>query len=674
MRSLLPSSAALLAALCMSLAAPAAQAQSQPSTMQCPYTYLCIDTAYGSPTFGSLTFGGTVGPSSGYNTVLGFGAFGGGSGQTVVGSTAYMDATSHGFTGGEDARMTNVNQGVLIGDLASMKDVNGVTIGVQAAAGPTQSPLAYRRYMDDSNVAVGNYTLTAGLRNTTVGEEAQSGWQATDTDNTTIGARSYTEGDHNSTLGAGAQVVPLPFASSPQNSVAIGAGTIVNESNVVGVGYRRIIQLAPGIGNDDAVSITQLGTAIGYLGGGAGINNFGPVGTWTPPTYVLNSGVYHDVGSALTGLQTQIVQADGTTDVLAVHYDDATHDGITLQGDSGSTQIHNVAAGTDPGDAVNVRQLQTTAYNLGSALGGGSSYIAGVWTAPTYSLSAGTFNNVGDALTFMDANVTSQFMATANWLGGGSMFSGTQFTGPTYLLYAPGAAGQYSDVGSALSALDRGLSDVNTRVDNLPPPGTGGTGPAGPQGPQGDPGQNGTDGKDATGTGTDALAVHYDSSDKSGVTLQGADGTQVHNVAAGTANSDAANVGQVSAQVKQAISTAFAYTDATATTTLNSAKSYADAGDQQTLNWAKQYTDMKVRDLREQMSRTAAVGAANAGWSGNLRDGMQGFGAGAGWSGGHSAIAVGYRHQTMESPVSWSVAGAVSGSVRTVSVGIGYSW
>jgi hypothetical protein len=668
MRAFFSSFTTLAAALCLSLAAPAARAATQPATMQCPYTFLCVDTAYGSPTYGSLTFGGTVGPLSVNDTVLGFGAFGGGYNQTLVGNGSSMDASSHGFTGGVSASMTNVNQGVLIGDFSSMNSVNGVTIGDHAASALTQSPLAYRRYTDDSNVQVGNYTLTAGLRNTTIGEEAQSGWQATDSDNTTIGARGYTEGNRNSTLGAGAQVVAPPMGGAvPHDTVSIGANTVVTESWVVGFGGRRLVQLVDGTGLQDGVTIHQLMQPIAALGGGAALVN----GVFQAPTYSLANGTYHDVGSALSGLQSEIGTGSGSSnDPLAVHYDDATHDGITLQGGSGSTQIHNVAPGAEPFDAVNVQQLDTARYNLGSTLGGGASYIGGVWTAPTYALSTGSFNTVGDALSSIDANASNQFAATANWLGGGASYTGTTFTGPTYLLYAPGAAGSYTNVGSALSALDQGLSAVNTRIDNLPPSGNGPagpqgpTGPTGPQGPQGVAGTNGTNGKDGTdGDGTDALAVHYDSTSKEKVTLAGANGTQISNVADGVADTDAANVGQVSAQVQQAINTANAYTDASSA---------------QTLNWANAYTDRKFAEVNQRFSTTQAMSSAQtqmvATFGGADPNNHNRVAAGVGFAGGHNGIAVGYQHTSESGRVAWNVGGAAAGNDRTIGAGVGYSW
>lgn len=662
---------ALALALFAMLAAPT-HAQ-QPATMQCPYTYLCVDTASGSPTYRSLTFGGTVGPDSGATTVIGFGSFGGGAGQTVVGAAATMDDLSNGFTAGNAARMTNSN-GVLIGQYSVMNNVDGVIIGTSASAQQTQAPLAYQTFYDDSNVLIGNHSRSAGLRNTTIGEEAQSGWQATDTDNTTIGSRGYTEGDHNSTLGAGAQVVAPPMGgATPKNSAAIGAGTVVSESWVVGFGNRRLIQLVDGTGMQDAVTIHQLMQPIAALGGGAALTN----GVFQAPTYALNSGTYHDVGSALNGLQSQITPGGGSADPLGVRYDDATRTGITLQGDGGSTQIHNVTAGTEQGDAVNVRQLQTASYNLGSTLGGGASYIAGVFQAPTYSLSSGTFNNVGDALSSIDANLGTQFSTAAGWLGGGSSFTGTTFMGPQYALYAPGAAGTYGDVGSALSALDRGLSDVNQRVDNLAP-GDGGTGPQGPQGPagpkgdkgdtgatgpKGDTGAKGDKGDPGTGNGTDALAVHYDDATASDATLTGANGTQLHNVRSGVADTDGANVGQVSAQVQQAITTA---------------NSYTDASSAQTLNWANAYTDRKIAEVNSRFDTTQAMATAQtqmvATFAGADPSNHNRMAAGVGFAGGHNGISVGYQHTSESGHTAWNIGGAVAGRDRTIGAGIGYSW
>jgi autotransporter adhesin len=59
--------------------------------------------------------------------------------------------------------------------------------------------------------------------------------------------------------------------------------------------------------------------------------------------------------------------------------------------------------------------------------------------------------------------------------------------------------------------------------------------------------------------------------------------------------------------------------------------------------------------------------------SSNFR-GDNSLAAGAGWAGGHSALAVGYRHVLEDGHVSVSVHGAISGFERSLGAGVGYSW
>ncbi|MEO6878670.1 MAG: YadA-like family protein, partial [Gemmatimonadaceae bacterium] len=309
----------------------------------------------------------------------------------------------------------------------------------------------------------------------------------------------------------------------------------------------------------------------------------------------------------------------------------------------------------------------------------------GTFTAPTYALTIGDYSNVGSALSAIDFNSDIEYKGVAGWLGGGATYAGGISTSPIYMLTSPGAAGTYNNVGDGLAALDRGLAAVNTRIDNLPPPGTGGTGPQGPVGPQGPAGVDGKDGTNGTngtdgatgatgatgamgdagkdGTGTDSLAVHYDSAVQSSVTLQGTSGTQVHNVATGTSDDDAANVGQVSAQVQQALDTANKYTDASS---------------QQTLNWANEYTNRAVSGLNARISNAIALGTAQtqmvATFAGADPANHNRMAAGVGFAGGHGGLAVGYQHTSESGHTAWNIGGALSGRDRTIGAGVGYSW
>lgn len=234
-----------------------------------------------------------------------------------------------------------------------------------------------------------------------------------------------------------------------------------------------------------------------------------------------------------------------------------------------------------------------------------------------------------------DAATIGQLDYLAAGFGGGASFAGGYFTAPTYSL----SGNTFYDVGSALFYLDG-------RITALPAPGTG---PVGPVGPKGDPG---------TG-GSDPLAVQYDDASKQSVTLQGQGGTTIHNVAPGVASHDAANV----SQVQQALATA---------------KTYADAGDVKTLNWANAYTDRKFSQMGDRIDRVAAMGQANAQmvatFAGADPSQRNRIAAGVGFSGGHSAIAVGYQHVSASGHVAWNIGGSVTGGERSIGGGIGYSW
>src|SRR5690606_2753981 len=73
---------------------------------------------------------------------------------------------------------------------------------------------------------------------------------------------------------------------------------------------------------------------------------------------------------------------------------------------SSTTQrrVTNMAAGTAATDAVNVGQLRSAQNDIAGSLGGGAGVDpdTGVWTDPTYQVQGGTQNDVGSALTALD--------------------------------------------------------------------------------------------------------------------------------------------------------------------------------------------------------------------------------------------------------------------------------
>ena len=209
--------------------------------------------------------------------------------------------------------------------------------------------------------------------------------------------------------------------------------------------------------------------------------------------------------------------------------------------------------------------------SVAASFGSGSTYnpVTGVFTQPTYTVKGTSYNNVGSALNALNAASSSSTnnlgTSTAQSLGSGATYDLTtgSISAPNYNIGGTG----YNNVGSALTATD-------TKADNL------GSSTAQSIGGNAtyDPATGNISAPTIQSAGlthnntTDAIqaldkaAVQYDkNSDGSvntdNVTMQGVNGTTIHNVAAGVMGTDAANVQQVMDAQNNAINTANAYTD-----------------------------------------------------------------------------------------------------------------
>lgn len=303
-------------------------------------------------------------------------------------------------------------------------------------------------------------------------------------------------------------------SATGENSVALGANSVADRDNVVSVGWgmggngtRQIVNVANGNQATDAVNVQQLTPVIASLGGGAKID--ANTGVVSGPTYNVQGGTQHDVGTALDAIdgglktaQNNIVNLDGRvtnneTNILnlqqqlgqgsigLVQQDAATRnitvaggtDGtvVDFTGTAGARRLTGVAEGSADTDAVNVSQLKKTGLidNNGNTL-----------AAVTYDLHAD---------------------GTANY--NSVTLGGTQASGPVQLHnVADGAAD--TDAVNLRQLKQAGLIDQN---------------------------------------GTALDAVTYDAgSNRTSVTF-GSAGTPVllSNVRAGMADTDAANVGQL---------------------------------------------------------------------------------------------------------------------------------
>ncbi|WP_322046721.1 YadA family autotransporter adhesin [Paraburkholderia sp. J67] len=314
--------------------------------------------------------------------------------------------------------------------------------------------------------------------------------------------------------------------------------------------------VAPGavnVSSTQAINGSQLfglaSSTASALGGGSSVNADGSI---SAPQYAVGGQTFSNAGDALSNVDGRTT---ANTDAIsnlqgqmadAVVYDSSAHDSVTLGGVGATTPValHNVAAGAvnaSSFDAVNGSQLYGVASSTASALGGGSSVNAdGSISAPQYAVGGQTFSNAGDALSNVDARTTANTDAISNLQGltadavmydssahDSVTFGGVGATTPVALHNV--AAGAISAVstdavnGSQLYATNQqvakntgDIADLQTNVSNL--------------------------------GGQMANAISYDSSAHDSITLGGAGATTpvgLHNVAAGTADTDAVNVGQM---------------------------------------------------------------------------------------------------------------------------------
>lgn len=361
---------------------------------------------------------------------------------------------------------------------------------------------------------------------------------------------------------------------------------------------------------------------------------------------------------------------------------------------------HTVFVGATDGVAIGrsavVMGSGTGAIALGSdALADSADVVSVGHRAGTFNPVTGTFYdhtlnrriiNVAAASSDTDAVNLAQLEAVTAAFGGGAGIAGGVFTAPTFTIHGT----SYNNVGAAFGAVDASITDLYDKVANA----AGIPGPAGPQGPKGDPGAAGPAGPPGGGP----REVVYDQDAGDTLTLNGANGTVVSNVAAGKAVTDAANVGQVQSGDAATLQSANRYADTQAQEALQSANTYADAGDAQTLARAEAYTDSKLamgfvtqdafdrfqqqvgerfHQVDVRMARIGAMGQAVGGMAGAIAAGdrtQNRISAAVGSYAGQNAMAVGYSH-LLPGHGSVLIGGtAASGGETGGTVGVSFGW
>ena len=342
-----------------------------------------------------------------------------------------------------------------------------------------------------------------------------------------IGGNAQASADNSVALGANATTTAdLTRAAYRPGSGQVAGATPVGEVSVGSEGNeRRVTNVAAGAADTDAVNVSQLKSVV--------------------------------AGSV----------AD------AVMYDDPDHTGITLGGSGATTPVRlgNVASGqvvANSTDATNGGQLYNLASTVADALGGGTAVNPdGSITQPTYIVDGDTYHTISDVVTNIDSRVTTNTNSITNLT---EILNNITNTGVSVKYVHVNSMGDDSIAsgadavaigGNARAAFDNSVAlGANSTTDRANSVSVGSLGHE-RQITNVAAGTADTDAVNVAqlkqagvidGNGNTKTAVTYDTNDGTtdyaSVTLgNGAagNGTVLHNVGAGTLDSDAVNLGQL---------------------------------------------------------------------------------------------------------------------------------
>ncbi|EEA4585208.1 autotransporter adhesin SadA, partial [Salmonella enterica subsp. enterica serovar Stanleyville] len=300
-----------------------------------------------------------------------------GSGVTVSGTTGSgwiaigTDATANTYTNVDGASAAMGYHASAMGKWSTAIGSYSQSTGDSSLALGVKSTSAGDRAiaMGASSSASGSYSMAMGVyANSSGAKSVALGYKsvASGATSSALGYQATASGDDSAAFGNGAKAVGT-------NSVALGSGSIAQEDNSVAVGnsttQRQITYVAKGDINStstDAVTGAQIyslsQSVADRLGGGASVNSDGTVNA---PLYEVGTGIYNNVGSALSALNTSITNTEASVAGLAddaLLWDSSTS-AFSANHSGSASKITNLAAGTlaaDSTDAVNGSQLFDT--------------------------------------------------------------------------------------------------------------------------------------------------------------------------------------------------------------------------------------------------------------------------------------------------------------------------
>jgi autotransporter adhesin len=446
-------------------------------------------------------------------SAVGANAAASGGGATAVGAFAQAEGDNASAVGafsqanGENAVAVGVaanandENAIAVGN-ASVATINAVAVGAGAAANGAESIALGNGSEADGALsnALGAHAAATADGATAVGASAQ----ANEVDALAVGHSAIAAGSGSIAVGANAN-------AAFENSIAIGNNAIANNTNSVALGAGSATTIGAQSGYA-AYGLSDPQTSTGEVNvGGRTISG---VAAGAADTDAVNVAQLKAVGDQATAAAAS---ADG-----AVKYDrnadgSVDHGNVTLEGDGG-TAIHNVAAGVDANDAVNVGQLN-------DAIGQVNASVA--------SAVKNAVVDAGDPLFSADGSPSTD---AASATGVHSVAAGANAVATGADSVAMGSGAQ----ASADNSVALGQNAVVTGTGSV------------------------AMGSGAQASASDAVALGQNSvADRANTVSVGAAGSerQITNVAAGTQGTDAVNVNQLNQSAGHTLKQANDYTD-----------------------------------------------------------------------------------------------------------------
>ncbi|MCC8364347.1 hypothetical protein LK996_14830 [Lysobacter sp. A6] len=612
-----------------------------------------------------------------YATALGSSSLALGTGSTAVGSGANALGTESTATGygsvasgeyavanGSGANAT-ANYAIAQGkDSMAMGDAS-IAIGVQSMAlGVDSISMGAGSQASELGTAVGTLSYVGGFGSSAFGHSAfadgdfslalGAGSTSTSTGGIAIGTDTYVDPAAMHGIAIGSLSTALGA-----NSIAIGGlWTTAGADGAVAIGGTMACEGFMCIETNNGawgINSTALGAgASAYADGATSVGAGSQAGGLTSAS--LGHSAYANADNALALGARAMVWAANAVAIGADSYADRENT-VSVGNSWGMTrQIVNVADGTEANDAVNKQQLDVVDAHVTEVDKRVTNVEGRVDTLET---------QIGD----VSGVVTAKLDSIAVAMGGGAMFDASgNMTAPSFSV----GGGTYHNVGDTISAIDALLGDFDSRITQIEgnPGGGGSTIPTGTGDGlaigAGSHAQDTTDtaiGTGATVSADNAVALGAGSvANEANTVSVGSAGNErrVTNVAAGTNATDAANVAQMQAGDAATLSAANTYTDGR----LHALDS--QISQLQSDVWSR------LGEQDQRIDRNGAMSAAMMNMAINAAGARSDRGrvaVGAGWQNGENALSVGYSKAIGRA--TFSIGGAFTSDDQSVGAGFG---